>query len=346
MSQGGGLALKSGAILITDTLFSVNKLASGDEGSALYAFSETSFYGFLFRLSYVLDNVTFLGHTGTVIRNTGIVLQFVCPLGYYMPWSGDYDGGDFVGCAYLCPASFYGDASNHTTPLCAGLCPPGHYCEEQTVEPTPCFIGSYNPAFGGASSASCTNCSAGYFADGSGRTSCAACEAGKSISTIGSSGCELCEPGKAVGVAGSPACYDCAAGSFAATAGLGVCETCAAGTYSATAGTSACTSCPAGGFCADAGAASALVFQECTGGSFNPSTGSSSSDDCRLCTAGTANPLPGSTEASACASCLPGSYTATDGVPSCSLCDAGSYQVRQARARHACMRCNQLGRGT
>ena len=126
---------------------------------------------------------------------------------------GDYDGGDFVGCAYPCPASFYGDQANHTDLLCSGLCTPGHYCYEATVIPEPCTAGTYNPAQGGTTVAvSCIQCSPGYVAASTGSNACSACPVGFYQDTFGATACVACPTGKAVNYEGSPACYDCAAG--------------------------------------------------------------------------------------------------------------------------------------
>ena len=84
-AQGGGFYVAAGVAFFTDVVFSSNSAIG--VGSALYFDPADD--------SSVLDNVTFTGHTGVVIRIIG-VLQFVCPLGYYMPWSGDYEGGDFL----------------------------------------------------------------------------------------------------------------------------------------------------------------------------------------------------------------------------------------------------------
>ena len=84
----------------------------------------------------LLDNCTFNKHPTIgarrefsqasaiwpVIRIAG-TLEFVCPLGYWMPNTGDYSGANFTGCAYQCDAGNYGDQTNHTNGFCAGPCP-------------------------------------------------------------------------------------------------------------------------------------------------------------------------------------------------------------------------------
>ena len=77
--QGGGVYCSSGTLFLTDTTF-ISNTAASDVGTALYIDPADD--------NSLFTNVTFLGHTGVVIRNTGTV-QWVCPLGYYMPWSGD-----------------------------------------------------------------------------------------------------------------------------------------------------------------------------------------------------------------------------------------------------------------
>ena len=57
-----------------------------------------------------------------------------------------------------CPKGRYGKTIGLTNEQCTGLCPKGHYCPEQTVNPIPCggthlycpegsFIPKYNPIF-------------------------------------------------------------------------------------------------------------------------------------------------------------------------------------------------------
>ena len=43
------------------------------------------------------------------------------------------------------------------------VCPPGHYCEEGTLNPTPCSNGTYNPFERGINVSNCLECDPGKF---------------------------------------------------------------------------------------------------------------------------------------------------------------------------------------
>lgn len=43
------------------------------------------------------------------------------------------------------------------------VCPPGHYCLAQSVQPTECPMGKFSNVTGLTSDADCTLCTAGYY---------------------------------------------------------------------------------------------------------------------------------------------------------------------------------------
>ena len=91
--EGGGVFVDKATVHLNGTIFSSNTALGA--GSALFYTASSS-------QSSLLDDCTFTNHVGVVIRIAGGTLEFVCSLGHYMPTTGDYVGGNFTGCAFLC----------------------------------------------------------------------------------------------------------------------------------------------------------------------------------------------------------------------------------------------------
>jgi hypothetical protein len=47
--------------------------------------------------------------------------------------------------------------------LVADICPPGSYCEEGSISPMPCGLGSFSSSYGNPSSSFCIACPPGYY---------------------------------------------------------------------------------------------------------------------------------------------------------------------------------------
>lgn len=88
---------------------------------------------------------------------------FFCPTGTKMPlrcpktlyWGGT--GATDVSFCGPCPAGYYCVAND---PIIR-MCPSGHFCPNQTIEPIPCQVGTYNPWKRSLNSSSCINCPVG-----------------------------------------------------------------------------------------------------------------------------------------------------------------------------------------
>jgi hypothetical protein len=69
------------------------------------------------------------------------------------------------GLRILCPEGTYGATPGLSSPLCSGLCAPGHYCPAGSINATyhRCPAGRYGATPGLANSACSGACSPGYF---------------------------------------------------------------------------------------------------------------------------------------------------------------------------------------
>ena len=126
--------------------------------------------------------------------------------------------GNFAGC-YQCSAGYFGTAPNHTSPLCEAACWPGHFCLEGSTAPSPCPAGTYLPAPGAATNASCIPCAPGSFSaiSGNGNQSCTPCAPGTFSSAPRATNCSLCEPGgfcASVGAASASMTFEPCPGAF------------------------------------------------------------------------------------------------------------------------------------
>ena len=99
-----------------------------------------------------------------------------------------------------CSSGFYGNATGkqfQMSPLCAGACPPGDYCEAGSIHPTPCPAGTYASTPGASSRLDCANCTRGHWCgEETGKPN--ACPAGTYNGEDGldsSSGCLTCTEG-------------------------------------------------------------------------------------------------------------------------------------------------------
>ena len=148
------------------------------------------------RPSSPLTNVSFIDNADGKSVVAASSLPWHCPLGKFMPETGQIDG-DFVGCRYDCFPGFYGDSPTGLTDgQCSGACREGHYCPEGTATPIPCVAGTYLPVAGSQSAESCIPCFPGSFGDAPGNPAgCSPCPAGSYSADLRATSCTACPTG-------------------------------------------------------------------------------------------------------------------------------------------------------
>jgi sugar lactone lactonase YvrE len=135
--------------------------------------------------------------TGVVIAINGCgtvwaLFGSICAAGTYNSWSGPLSAGR---CSPCVAGSFCTGGGAATMQAC----PPGFFCPEASITPTPCPPGTFSGAEGGLSNSSCTACPAGTWSAASGATSisfCAPCAADVVNPVAGASSPRLCGSGR------------------------------------------------------------------------------------------------------------------------------------------------------
>ena len=261
MGKGGALAARDSRFEVSISTFSSNE---GRSGSAIYYGGASASAAHL----PTIEAASFLGNAPGPTVQADALINWICFPGQYMLQAGPTQAArpNFEGC-YPCSAGYFGTAPNHTSPLCEAACRPGRFCLEGSTEPQPCPAGSYLPAPGAATNASCILCVPGSSSaiSGNGDQGCTPCVLGTFSKKAGSLSCEACPSGKRADDSGA-VCINCLPGKFAANGGSSMCGACDAGTFSSTPGATACDLCEPGGFCASVGAASAsMTYEQCSG---------------------------------------------------------------------------------
>ncbi|XP_069804021.1 uncharacterized protein [Dendropsophus ebraccatus] len=266
-------------------------------------------------------NGTYTPHNTSGLREKGECLP--CPPGHYCR------GGKLLGpCA---AGHFCLSGSSEYTPhvqnfsrssltecnwgqMCAGICPPGFYCQEGTVLPSPCPPNTVRISPGGRHREDCESCPRGYW-----------CKEG-------ALGPVLCPPG-----------YYCSGGNHTSPGHTDEPQQCPVHTYRALAGAeraSDCQQCPPGYYCKLPGI---VMFEDypcppgywcpgtsdplaCPAGTFRTEPGASSIHHCEICPMGYYCPNPAETlEVNIIGlPCRPG-YECPPGSIRESPCRAGSY---------------------
>ena len=187
-----------------------------------------------------------------------------------------------------------------------GVCPEGHFCPEQSMNPLACPRGTFNLNEGADGSDKCLNCTAGFFCSSLGLTEPVnVCPAGY-----------FCPEGTV-----QPHENICPAGTYCPQ-GSSHPFLCPPGTFSIQSGLSSftlCQLCPSGKFCQNYG----LIEPEgnCSRGHYCPSgSKSSTAISCpagKFCPEGVGSPLE----------CADGTYSDVSGKAECETCPGGYYCV-------------------
>ncbi|XP_062603182.1 uncharacterized protein LOC134264959 [Saccostrea cucullata] len=270
----------------------------------------------------ITNYTTYVCPEGHYCQNgTKVSTEFPCPSGTYNNDTGLRADSECFPClgGYYCPAA----TVNPYLPCGAGYycrtgaktaapmqnadayeCPVGHYCPEQSTEPTKCPAGTYSNTTRLMNMTDCTPCTKGWYCDSLGLTApVGLCSAGfYCIAGSDNMAPTICPAGKYC-PEGTHTPIKCPSGTFSNTTRLN--------------SSSECTNCTAGYYCQQAG----LTTEEgnCTQGYYCP-TGSTSSMAV-ICPIGLVCP-EGSDQPKSCA---PGYFTNQTGQWQCNICPNGFY---------------------
>lgn len=176
-------------------------------------------------------------------------------------------------------------------------CPKGHYCEVQTVSPTPCPVGFFANWTGNTDIDGCSPCRPGFYCDEEGtiEPSENLCAAGyycisKSSSATPTDGVtgDICPAGSYC-EEGSVFPTPCEPGTFANGTGHNSCNSCPAG-YFCEGGTVTPELCPQGRYCPPS---TTYEIPECPTGTFSNRFGLKNESDCTICSPGRVCSVPG-----------------------------------------------------
>ncbi len=289
--------------------------------------------------------------------------ETACPKGTYGPLQGASSVDDCINCNMGAYCDTTGMSAPSATPCAAGyycplgstaassqstICPKGYMCPANSVAPTPCPAGTYQPL---AQQTTCITCGAGYYCDGTDGTQETECPRGyycpsptvvasqypcpagsynEELTATASTFCSACQPGYYCPLKGQSTYSDVCAEGYVCTG-------------SATVPNPASTTgnpCPSGYYCAS-GSSTAT---ECAAGTFYDGTKAIQSSDCQQIPPGKFSTLTHATTALLNAAtaaqygncnagyvCLGGSFSATPATsaegkpcPKGSFCPAGS----------------------
>ncbi|CAN0099917.1 unnamed protein product, partial [Heterosigma akashiwo] len=240
---------------------------------------------------------------GKFCDDTGLITPVgPCAEGYYCGGGSESATPDAEYTSYL------GDTCvNRTGAADNDVCPPGHFCPEDSSAPTPCPNGTMSNSTGLATAKQCDACRPGYYCDQEGTVEAVElcwegfyCPAGTDIPsekfcTVG----HYCPEGTAVPL-------DCPSGSYMDEVGFSECKTCPAGFYCDGA-TVEPSDCPEGYYCP-----SGTEFGEqyaCPLGTFSNLTRLTNSSECNPCLPGFYCPYTAQTQPEH--ECGPGHYCST-----------------------------------
>ncbi|XP_075046430.1 uncharacterized protein LOC142107145 [Mixophyes fleayi] len=198
--------------------------------------------------------------------------------------------------------------------MCAGICPPGFYCQEGTILPNPCPANTVRNSPGGRKREDCGPCPLGYW-----------CKEGNPVPMPCPSG-HYCTGRNWTNISQAAGPQECPVHTYRTVPGAqraGDCQTCPPGFFCRIPGTITYEDypCPPGYWCP--GMSDPL---ECPAGTLRTEPGAASVQDCQYCPAGYYCPDPAMTlEVNIMGiPCRPG-YECPSGSISELVCRAGSY---------------------
>ena len=336
---GGGIdARGAAAFFLLDSAFVANRAAQGHGAAVNYDPSVLS------SNPPALDNCTFSDNAGLSSFRATQTVDFTCGRGQWTPSTGAFDElaattatGHYEGCFFVCARGYYGESTTETKATCTGSCPRGHYCDEGTVTPEPCPLGTHAPTEGASSRMACIQCAPGSFgaSTGNGNATCTPCPAGSFTEDLGQSNCSACPPGgfcPSPGAATRTTWVPCPSGRFSPDPGLSAesqCVACPDGTYNPSSGGTdegACVPCARGSWCAGG------LMHFCAAGTYADETGRSGCSRCERghwCGDGATTPTP----------CEGGRYANATGLAQADECtpvDSGSWAPTGSVLPEAC----------
>ena len=268
-----------------------------------------------------------------------------CPEGFYCPGGSskrvNSNSLTFNDGRIPCPSGTYNDVTGLSSYSECKPCPPGKYCDEQTVNPEDCVPGFYCPQ--GTNSSSTFPCPAGTFNNINNAyrvENCTACSAGaycpleidQNKVPTPSTAPTNCNPGfynSNTGESTENACLPCPSGYECPNEGTTEPTICLPGFYSkwSISGTSSCSPCEAGYYCHNSGTTAVQMrsLYLCPSGMFCPQ-GTSTKPDLTSNACSEGNFCPEATPEEI--SCPPGTYSNVTGLVSsnkCSVCPGGYY---------------------
>ena len=345
-SVGGAIDAEGAAgFILRDSAFVANR--AGGHGAAVKGHGAAVNYdpSVLSSDPPDVDNCTFTNNSGLSTFRALQNVDFTCRRGQWTPSTGAFDElaattpatGHYEGCFFVCARGYYGESTTETKATCTGSCPPGHYCDEGTVTPEPCPLGTHAPTEGASSRMACIQCAPGSFgaSTGNGNTTCTPCPAGSFTEDLGQSNCSACPPGgfcPSPGAATRTTWVPCPSGRFSPDPGLSAesqCVACPDGTYNPSSGGTdegACVPCARGSWCAGG------LMHFCAAGTYADETGRSGCSRCERghwCGDGATTPTP----------CEGGRYANATGLAQADECtpvDSGSWAPTGSVLPEAC----------
>jgi hypothetical protein len=259
----------------------------------------------------------------------------VCPVGTFSNTSdaltctacrtGTYANATGTSACIICAPGTSNSLTGNTA--CATNCSAGYYQDGTLLACTVCPAATYVNA---SRASACLQCAAGRATFSTGSTYCdVECTAGTYQNGLNMSSCANCPAGRFNIVGNASACSACPAG-YTSTAGTTICTSCSAGSFSASAASAACTTCAIGTY---AKFDNATVCEPCAAGFYASSTGTTL---CSQCAAGKST--GGNTGSHACTDCPAGSFSKAAASVVCSLCAPNTYQ--SVSASTACLACD------